>query len=77
MSLSEGYLTKYEFIIQTHPKVGKKIKVVENNLGYGFFSAEELDELGQNADYMKEYKYDIEGKLPDKHTRLFTTLLLR
>jgi hypothetical protein len=77
MSLSEGLLTRYKFVIQSHVKVDDKIKVVENNLGYGFFDVKELDELGVCADYMKEWKWDICADLPDNAQRLYTTLLLR
>lgn len=76
MSLSEGYLTRYKFIIKSLIQLEDKIIEIENNLGYGFYSIEEFDELGQISDYMKEWKYDICTDLPDNHKRLYTTLIL-
>ena len=77
MSETEGYLTRYRFIIQAHVLVNNEIKVVENDLGYGFFSNEEFDCLGNCADYMKEWKYGISADLPDDHELLYSTLILR
>lgn len=76
-NFSEGYLTRFEFIIQSLVKINDEIITIENNLGYGFFDIKEFDELGNCADYMKEWKYDISIDLPDNHKRLFSTLILR
>jgi hypothetical protein len=75
--LSEGYLTRHEFVIQSHVKVGEEIRIIENNLGFGFWSHDEFDELGEVADYMKEWRYDLGNDLPDDAERLYSTLILR
>lgn len=77
MSLSEGYLTRFQFIIQSIIEDNGELQIIENNLGYGFYSIEVFDELGNISEYMKEWKYDICTNLSDKHKRLFTTLILR
>lgn len=74
---SEGYLTRYRFIIQAIVKVDNKLLTVENDLGYGFWTDNELDALGVRANYMKEYKYDVCTDLPDDHELIFSTLILR
>lgn len=73
--MSEGYLTRYEFVIQSIVNENGNFVIVENNLGYGFYSDDELGETGAEAEYMKEWKWDVgydgEGE------RIFTTLILR
>ena len=76
MYCTQGYLTRFEFILDSLVVVDNEIKRIERNLGYGFFSIEEFDELGNMADYMKEWKYET-NNLPDDHIRLYTTLILR
>jgi hypothetical protein len=76
MTLSEGYLTRFRFIIQSLCEVEGEIITIENDLGYGVYSIKEFDVLGSIADYMKEWKYDV-MELPDNHERLFSTLILR
>ena len=77
MSFSEGYLTRFEFILQSHIIENNNLKIIENNLGYGFFSKEELDITGQCSEYMKKWKYDITANISENHTRLYTTLILK
>lgn len=76
ISVSEGYLTRFRFILESLVVVDNKIERIERDLGYGFFSIEEFDELGNMAEYMKEWKYEI-NNLPDDHIRLYTTLILK
>jgi len=78
-TFSEGYLTRYEFVIESLIKFKDKIIRVENNLGYGFYSIEEFDQLGNIAEYIKEWKYDIclDEDIYDNHERLYSTLILR
>lgn len=76
-SLSEGYLTRFQFIIQSIIEDNGEIKIIENNLGYGFYDIKEFDEFGTISDYIKKWKYDICYDLSDNHKRLFTTLILK
>lgn len=75
MHLTEGYLTRYKFVIQSIIEVQGELKTIENDLGYGFWSDSEMDELGNFANYFKEYKYDL--MYDADHTRLFSTIILR
>ena len=77
MRLSEGYLTRFEFIIKSLISSNNEIIEIENNLGYGFISITEFDKLGNCADYMKEWNYDSGVDVPDNHIRLFSTLILK
>lgn len=82
---SEGYLTRYEHVIESIVEYNGKIYKVENNLGYGFYNDQELCPIGQYADYMKEWKWNIRDQLSnllkentyDTVNRLYTTLILR
>lgn len=78
--IQEGYLTRFQHVIQSLVSVNGKIQIVENNLGYGFFSDKELAE-GLDYDsalhYMMKYKWDVCADLPDDVEPLFTTIVLR
>ena len=74
---SEGFLTRYRQVIEAKVSYNARIYHIENDLGYGFFSDEELGTFGEGANYFKEYKYDIYGDLPDDHELLFSTIVLR
>jgi hypothetical protein len=76
-SFSEGYLTRFQFVIQSIVEDNGELQIIENNLGYGFYDIEEFDEFGDIAQYMKEWKYDICANLTNNHKRLFTTLILK
>ena len=77
MRVSEGYLTRYQFVLQSLIMEDSKIRIIENNLGYGFYSVDEFDILGNTAEYIKVWKYEGNNDLKDNHMRLFTTLILR
>ncbi len=81
-SFYEGYLTRFEVVLQSHILYEGHIHIIENNLGYGFGMDADFDILGDNYSYMKEWKFDIMGNtevIPDldKAERLFTTVILR
>lgn len=75
-TLSEGYLTRYRQVIYSLVKVGDEIIEVENDLGYGFYSDEEIKEI-DCFDYFKEYKWDMCADLPEDAQPLVTTVILR
>lgn len=78
MSLTEGYLTRHKHIIQSLIKMPNgELITIENNLGYGFWSDEELGIVGDGSDYFKEWKYEGSCNLPDDHERIFSTIILR
>ena len=84
-TFSEGYLTRYEVVIESVIEFKGKQYKIENNCGFGFAN-DDLDILGNGLEYMKEFKYDIDiyRTLPHleededfKVNRLFTTVILR
>jgi hypothetical protein len=69
---SEGYLTRYQHVVYALVKDGDSIIETENNLGYGFFSDEEM--------YERDYGYWLDEKWdsPDDEAKLlFSTLILK
>lgn len=78
MATREGYLTRHEHIIQSIIQLPDgEIITIENNLGYGFWSDEELGVIGDGANYFKEWKYEGMNDIPDDAIRLFSTVILR
>ena len=75
MSLTEGYLTRYQHIIEATVLNKGEIIKIQNNLGYGFFSDKEL--LTRDYDYMLDWKYGITSNLEDDHKLLHSTLILK
>lgn len=73
--LTEGFLTRKEFIIQSFVKENGKLIIVENNLGYGFWSDSELEDDDSSVQYMKDWKWDV-GYDGDGQ-KIFSTLILR
>lgn len=73
--LTEGFLTRKEFVIQSFVKDNGNLVIVENNLGYGFWSDDEFETEDSHIQYMKDWKWDV-GYDGDGQ-RIFTTLILR
>lgn len=76
---SEGYLTRFQQVLVTHVLISGELQIIENNLGFGFYSDAELKEENENIQYMKDWKWGISADIPDEAEVevLFTTLILR
>lgn len=78
-SFSEGYLTRQKHVLYSCVKIGDVIMGVENDLGYGFFSREDLldNTPGNMIDYFLRTRWDQCVTLPDDAELLFSTLILK